>query len=200
MLKQMRETTPITTLIPTNDAPEYLIDYTQNAQYNDLYYLGIKYATLETITDDLAEFLEHVGVACSLFAYKWKKLFDTTQLDYDPIANVDAEIKETRDIDARHNTDTIGGADVTTTNRATPMDSSESHNQSKSQTQSLEHTDEHDEDAYKDVITTKRHGNIGVTSTQDLIKQEREAADMNMLDIIMADVINFVTYTYFGGE
>lgn len=200
MLKQMRATTPITTLIPTNDAPEYLIDYTQNAQNNDLYYLGIKYATLETVTDDLEEFLEYAGVACSLFAYKWEKLFNTLDLEYDPIANVDAEIKETRDIDARHNTDTIGGADVTTTNGAAPMDSTEFHNQSKSQTQSLEHTDEHDEDAYQDIITTKRHGNIGVTSTQELIKQERAVADMNMLDIIMADVINFVTYPYFGGE
>lgn len=200
MLKQMRATTPITTLIPTNDAPEYLIDYTQNAQYNDLYYLGIKYATLETVTDDLEEFLEYAGVACNMFAYKWEKLFETTQLDYDPIANVDAKITETRHIDARHNTDTIGGADVTTTNGAAPMDTDVYHNQTKSQTQSLEHVDEHDEDAYKDVITTDRHGNIGVTSTQELIDQERKVADMNMLDIIMADVINFVTYPYFGGE
>ena len=200
MLKQMRATTPITTLIPTNDAPEYLIDYTQNAQYNDLYYLGIKYATLETVTDDLEEFLEYAGVACSLFAYKWAKLFETTQLDYDPIANVDAKITETREIDKRHTEDTIGGADVTTTNGAAPMDDDTFHNQSKSNTKSLEHTDQHDEDDYKDVITTERHGNIGVTSTQDLIRQERDVADMNMLDIIMADVINFVTYPYFGGE
>ena len=200
MLKQMRATTPITTLIPTNDAPDYLADYVTNATQNDLYYMGIKYATLETVTDDLEEFLEYAGVACSLFAYKWAKLFETTQLDYDPIANVDAKITETREIDDRHTEDTIGGADVTTTNGAAPMDTSDFHNQSQSKTQSLEHVDEHDEASYKDVITTERHGNIGVTSTQDLIHQERDVADMNMLDIIMADVINFVTYPYFGGE
>lgn len=200
MLKQMRATTPITTLIPTNDVPEYLADYVTNATQNDLYYLGIKYATLETVTDDLEEFLEYAGVACSLFAYKWAKLYETTQLEYNPLWNVDATITEERDMDARHNTDTIGGADVTTTNGAAPMDTSEFHNQSKSQTQSLEHTDEHDEDAYKDVITTTRQGNIGITTASQLIEGERKIADMNMLDIIMADVINFVTYPYFGGE
>lgn len=199
MLKQMRATTPITTLIPTNDVPDYLADYVANAENNDHYYLGIKYATLETVTDDLEEFLEYAGTACSLFAYKWAKLFETTQLDYDPIANVDAKITETREIDARHAEDTIGGANVTTTNGAAPMESSAYHNQTKSNTQSEQHTDEHDEDAYKDVITTERHGNIGVTSTQTLIKEQRDIADMNMLDIIMADVINFVTYPYFGG-
>lgn len=199
MLKQMRATTPITTLIPTNDAPDYLADYVTNAAQNDQYYLGIKYATLETVTDDLEEFLEYVGIACISYDYKWAKLYETTQLDYDPIANVDARITETREIDDRHTEDTIGGANVTTTNGAAPMESSAYHNQSQSNTQSQEHIDQHDEDAYKDVITTERHGNIGVTSTQDLIRQERDVADMNMLDTIMADVINFVTYPYFGG-
>lgn len=199
MLTQMRATTPITTLIPTSEAPEYLADYVANAVNNDHYYLGIKYATLETVTDDLEEFLEYAGTACSLFAYKWDKLYETTQLEYNPLWNVDATISEERNIDARHNTDTIGGADVTTTNGAAPMDTSEFHNQSKSQTQSLEHVDEHDEDAYLDVITTTRQGNIGITTASQLIEGERKIADMNMLDIIMADVINFVTYPYFGG-
>lgn len=195
----MRETTPITTLIPTSEAPEYLEAYTENAVNNDHYYLGIKYASLETVTDELSEFLEYVGVACGLFAYKWQKLYETTQLEYNPLWNVDATITEERDIADRHITDTIGGADVTTTNGAAPNDSNTFHNSSQSNTVSLEHEDEHSEDGYLDVITTTRQGNIGVTTAAQLIEGERKIADMNMLDIIMADVINFVTYPYFGG-
>lgn len=196
----MRATTPITTLIPTNDAPDYLEDYVDNPVNIDHYYLGIKYASLETVTDDLSEFLEDVGVACGLFAYKWQKLYDTTQLEYNPLWNVDATITEERDIAARHNEDTIGGADVTTTNGAAPYDSDTFHDTNQSNTVSLEHVDEHDEDAYLDTITTTRQGNIGVTTAAQLIEGERKIADMNMLDIIMADIINFVTYPYFGGD
>lgn len=202
MLNQMRAQSPKKTLIDIDsyeELPDYFDLYAEDPESNDLYYMGIKYATLETVTDDMSAFLALVDVAIRNYNYKWNKLYETTQLEYDPIANVDAEIIETRDIDKRHTTDTIGGADVTTTNGAAPMDSSTFHNQTESNTVSLEHTDEHDEDAYKDEIKTTRKGNIGVTSTQQLIEAERNVAGFNFLDIFMTDIINFVTYPYFGG-
>lgn len=202
MLETMRARTPIANLIkePTGGYPDYLTPYASAPTKNDLYYMGIKYATLETVTDDLDEFLTYVDVACENFEYKWETLYDTTVLDYNPIWNVDGETVETRDIASRHIEDTVGGADVTTETGSAPYDSSEYHKQSKSNTVSLEHTDEHDEDAYIDTITTTRTGNIGVTSTQKMINEEREVAYLNMLDVIMYDVISFVTYPMFGGE
>ena len=199
MLKQMRALDPIPTLIDTTLEYDYLTDYKDNANAIDAYYMGIKYANLETVTDDIEGFLALVDVAIANNNYKWTKLYATTQLEYDPIANVDATIVEERDIASRHSEDTIGGANVTTTNSQAPMESSNFHNQTQSETASLEHTDEHDEDAYKDTITTTRQGNIGVTSTQQLIEAERATADFKFLDILMADVINFLTYPYYGG-
>lgn len=196
----MRAQTPQKTLIATNRTEEYLVDYKTNATGCDLYYLGTKYATLETVTDDMSEFLDLVAIAFLNYDYKWDKLYKTTRFTYNPLWNVDATIVEERDIAARHSEDTVGGADVTTENGATPYDSEAYHKANKSHTTSLEHTDEHDEDAYLDTITTTRSGNIGVTSSMDLIRQEREIADMNFLDILMADIIDFVTYPYFGGD
>ena len=195
----MKAQTPRVNLIDPETEIEYFAPYIDNANNNDEYYLGIKYADLETITDELDDFMSYVGVALSNYAYKWQKLYDTTQLEYNPLWNVDATITEERDIASRHTEDTIGGADVTTTNGAAPYDSDTFHDTNQSNTVSLEHVDEHDEDAYLDTITTTRTGNIGVTTASQLIEGERKIADMNMLDIIMADIINFVTYPYFGG-
>lgn len=196
----MRAQTPQKTLIATSKTQDYLTDYKKNATGCDLYYMGVKYATLETVTDDMNAFLALVEIAFLNYDYKWAKLYDSTQLEYNPLWNVDATIEETHDIAARHSEDTVGGADVTTENGAAPYDSETYHKANKSHTTSLEHTDEHDEDAYIDTITTTRSGNIGVTSSQQLIQADRDLADMNFLDILMADVINFVTYPYFGGD
>ena len=197
MWEQMIAETPAATLIDPTLNKDYLTDYKTMPTAVDAYYMGIKYADLETVTDDLESFLALVDVAILENDYKWNKLYSTTQLDYDPIANVDATIEEERNIAARHYEDTLGAGNITTTNGQAPMDSSNYSNQTKSQTQSQQKIDQHDEDAYKDTIKTTRKGNIGVTSSQQLIEAERGVADFKFLDILMADVINFLTYPYF---
>lgn len=42
-------------------------------------------------------------------------------------------------------------------------------------------------------VTTSIHGNIGVTSSQDMIKQEREVALFSFYEILFRDVINVTT-------
>lgn len=110
---------------------------------------------------------------------------------------------------------TFGATTDTTDNKTTPYDSQTFRNLSQQETSSLEHVDNyqtnehvdtlkkgahkdsHDEDAYKDTITTTRTGNIGVTSSQQLLKEEREVADFNFLDILMCDIIDMITDPYF---
>lgn len=198
MWEQMKEQSPVATLIDPTLNKDYLTDYKTMPAAIDAYYMGIKYADLETVTDDLESFLAMVDLAILNNDYKWTKLYNTTLLEYDPIANVDAEIEETRDIDKRHHEETYGAGKVTTKNGQAPMDSAAYANQSQSITDSDQKTDEHDEDAYKDVITTTRKGNIGVTSTQQLIEAERGVSDFKFLDILMADVINMLTYPYYA--
>lgn len=199
MWEQMIAQDPAETLIDPTLDKVYLTDYKTMPAAVDAYYMGIKYADLETVTDDLESFLAMVDLAILNNDYKWTKLYNTTILEYDPIANVDAEIEETRDIAKRHHEEKYGAGKVTTKNGQAPMDSSAYANQSQSITDSDQKTDEHDEDAYKDVITTTRKGNIGVTSTQQLIEAERGVSDFKFLDILMADVINMLTYPYYSG-
>ena len=45
----------------------------------------------------------------------------------------------------------------------------------------------------KTKVTTNIHGNIGVTSSQDMIKQEREVALFSFYEILFRDVINITT-------
>lgn len=110
---------------------------------------------------------------------------------------------------------TYGATTDTTDNKTTPYDSATYRNLSQQETSSLEHVDDyqtdahedtltkgahkdsHDEDAYKDTITTTRTGNIGVTSSQQLLKEEREVADFNFLNVLMCDIIDMITDPYF---
>lgn len=46
--------------------------------------------------------------------------------------------------------------------------------------------------------TTVRSGNIGVTSTQSLITQERQIADFNYVAQIMDEIVNAITIPYWG--
>ena len=231
MLKQLQ--TANKTLIPTTRTEEYLTDYQTAPGDVDAYYMGVKYKDLKVISEDVEEIEATVGVAFLVYGSKWAKLYNTLDLEYNPLWNVDAKIEETRDIDKRHTEDlhpefsdvdtygettgntVYGQLDDDVTNKTTPYDSADFRNLSKQERQVLEHqddyttyehedthkkgehTDEHDEDAYKDVITTERHGNIGVTSSQDLLRQEREVSDFKFLDILMTDIIDMITEPYF---
>ena len=186
-----------TNLIPASHEESYLEKYQENPGAVDAYYMGVKYGDLATISDDVNVIKSTVEVAFLLYNDKWSKMFNTLNLEYNPLWNVDATIVEEHDIAARHTTDTIGGSDMTTQTGSAPMDTSTFHNQNETHTTSEEKTDEHDEDAYLDTITTTRTGNIGVTSAAQLIEGERKIADFNFLDVLMTDIINTITYPYF---
>lgn len=60
-------------------------------------------------------------------------------------------------------------------------------------------TNTNETDAKTDKHTLVRQGNIGVTSTQNLINQEREVADFNFIMAVMADIVQCITlpiYTF----
>lgn len=110
---------------------------------------------------------------------KWEKLWYTENIKYDPIANVDAEEKETRDL--KYNRDLEYGFD----DRGNYQGFNSSTYRNVSQ-QDAKNT----EDGYTDdtgTITKERHGNIGVTSTQALIREDREISDFSLYKVIADD-------------
>lgn len=128
-------------------------------------------ATLELMYPD-ADFVKYaVKNFSKINANKWKKLWYTENISYDPIANVDAEEKEIIDRDI---------TDVKNTGSYQGFNSSGFKDVSKN-----------DGGSKEDVTTTKtRHGNIGVTSTQQLIESERDVADFSLYKQIAEDFKN----------
>lgn len=111
----------------------------------------------------------------------WDRLYATTLLKYDPIYNFDRyeEYTDTEEIDST-NTGTSDG-----TNKVAGFNAAELVDQSGSSGSST---------MIGDVNRTLKHsarlyGNIGVTTSQQMLTAEREVVRFNMVDIIVRDFI-----------
>ena len=102
---------------------------------------------------------------------RWEKLYETTQFEYNPIWNKDGTIKET--YNDKVTTNNTGTRQTTGYNDNTFVDA--------------------DKDTLNGTATTNggrsriEQGNIGVTSTQELIERERKVWEFNIIDVIAAD-------------
>ena len=149
------------------------------------------------------------------FANKWKKLYETTVLEYNPIWNVDGT--ETTTTAAQHTitTDTnhantvvtsteLGRRSTTRERKEYPYDS-DTGKPAESETVTEDpvtdtRTDtnpetvaDHETNTDQYTVTHERHGNIGVAMTQDLIKKEREISEFLLYEVVLPDVVNFLT-------
>lgn len=102
--------------------------------------------------------------------YSWKKLAETMYLEYNPIWNKDGKITEHEE----------GGSDSTTEESVSAFNSSTYEPRSKA---------EGGVDSERDYERIEQ-GNIGVTSTQQLITEERAVAEFNIYDRISEDFRN----------
>ena len=100
----------------------------------------------------------------------WSKLAATLDLEYNPIWNKDGTVTETEKISSEG--EGIG--------QVSAFDSSNFENRDRSETEASS------EREYERV----EQGNIGVTSTQQLIKEEREISEYNIYDQISGDFRN----------
>lgn len=96
--------------------------------------------------------------------YTWEKLYDTMVVEYNPIWNVDANVTIDRNTSGSGNaTDAVKGFNSDTWAESDKTDTSS----------------EAEEDVYE-----RRTGNIGVTTTQQMLEQERKIAEFNMISYI----------------
>ena len=144
--------------------------------------------------------------------YTWQKLYDTMVVKYNPIWNVDADVtdilsgSENRDISrsgSGSNNRTVNLADnetinITDTEAVKGFNSdtwAESHKNTKDGTDNVAHTgsdnisisdsESVDDDLIKsETRTQRRTGNIGVTTTQQMLEQERKIAEFNIISYI----------------
>lgn len=136
----------------------------------------------------------------------WNELYATTQYEYNPIWNKDGTIEETieRDITLTNDLTDEQTRDITVTNDSTntgyvygfnssteaPSDKAIlDHDSTDTGTITDTHTGTRRDAGY---VKTKREekGNIGLTSTQELIRQQRDTVTFNIIDVIIKDFID----------
>lgn len=118
----------------------------------------------------------------------WKKLYDTMTIEYNPIWNVDADVK---DIEKSGRSIGRKGTDKETVN-LTDTKSVQGFNSSAwANAEKIDHTGTDTIDRSENVTddgtreyTQRRTGNIGVTTTQQMLEQERAIAEFNMVEYI----------------
>lgn len=123
--------------------------------------------------------------------YSWTKLFATTNFTYNPIWNKDGTVTETETGSNSAERNTSGEASNTGTNshkvrgfNDSALTESENNSVSNSGSSSENITDEASHTITK---TREEHGNIGVTTTQQMIKEEREISNFDIYQIIADD-------------
>lgn len=138
----------------------------------------------------------------------WQKLYDTTQLEYNPIWNVDADITDTETRNLAGTDDSTKSTSDKTTEAGGTVASVEhdvmgynvssgyQHESKDSSTSETHDTitgtgSETDKRNTTDTGTithvTRRTGNIGVTTSQQMIREEREIDRFNVYDEIVGD-------------
>lgn len=124
-------------------------------------------AELELLYTEPATVKQMIGLWSASSQYSWKKLAETLYLEYNPIWNKDGTITEHEE----------GTSESEAQEYVAAYNSSsfEPRNQSTGSVGSGRD------------FTRKEQGNIGLTSTQDLIAQERSVAEFNIYDRISED-------------
>ena len=141
--------------------------------------------------------------------YKYSTLYNTTRLTYDPIANVDGTetittTKEGSEIDRGSNKFTPGTTS-TTTNKSNAYDDTELRENAEDTTtasgeDNTEYSNTKTFDNYKEVVQNVRKGNIGVTSTQNLIEQERNISLFSIIDVVCSDIAHLILLGVYPDE
>ena len=172
-------------------------------------------AELEVIYPDPVFMKSAIGFWSKKQLHVWTELYETLLYDYNPIWNKDGTKTETRDLAGTedvtdgntHSHDITSTRNLAHTDDSTTTESVFGFNSSTAAdaNKTVLDMDTSDTGTVRDAgsssdnrsidrdttdtgtITTTEQGNIGVTSTQSLIKEQREVVQFNVYDYIIAD-------------
>ena len=171
---------------------------------------------LEVLYPNLEFFSMRIGMWSRKNQYNWKKLYDTTLLEYNPIENYDrmedwTETDSETGTNSRNNdirntisNEVTNSGNVTEQNTAFNAglaDHAKEISNNNTNSNGSGSTTENESGTSKRDLTHKRtgrtHGNIGVTTSQQMIQSEREVAMFNIYDIIAESFVeNFCLMVY----
>lgn len=198
----------VKTFINFSETPAEIFDLFQ--MYNADRLVFKKYPTSQQeITNAIAQITNYCTIFARTYQTKYNKLLATETLEYDPIENY-SMIESGTDVrtpDLVSNTTASGTSTGTATNTAdtttavtTYDNTADFINQNKGTDNSTSTTSA--ENSSTDTTTTtgtektthefKRSGNIGVTTSQQMIQSEREVADFSALAQFVTDIANII--------
>lgn len=132
-----------------------------------------------------------IGVWCNAMLPIWKKLYATTQLDYNPIENYNrtetVSENEKRNDDLSSSTESNSNSENINQNVAFNNQDFSNHEKNMLNTDNQitgSETNKYNTDRN---VTTKTSGNIGVTTSQQMIEQERQVSEYNITQVIVND-------------
>ena len=178
--------------------------------YNDERLIFKKYPkTKQEATSEIAQLTNYCAIFARTYQNKYNKLLATESLEYNPIENYSMTESGTdvRTPDLVSNTTASGTSTGTATNTAdtttavtTYDNTADFINQNKGTDNSTSTTSAENSTTGKTTTTGtektthefKRSGNIGVTTSQQMIQSEREVADFSAIAQFVTDIANII--------
>lgn len=155
---------------------------------------------MEVLYPNLEFFALRIGMWSRKHQYNWKKLYDTTLLEYNPIENYD-RMEEWNDTDTESGSSTVTN-EIMNTGTVTEQNTAfnaglADHAKEISDNDTTNNGAANNKRDAKHSRSGRAHGNIGVTTSQQMIQSEREVAIFNIYDIIAESFVeNFCLMVY----
>ena len=184
---------------------DFMKEYTDNAEMLDFninhdYENYVLLTSQKEVQNAYQEFVKLVKSHLLLNSYKYSRLYKTTLLEYNPIENYsmtesgtdtrtpNITTTDTTNIGAQANsttsTDSVSPYDsqsFTDSNKTVVSENNGAREDSNTKTESGTETTKHD---------FKRSGNIGVTTSQQMLESERKVVNFTFLKIVFHNIIN----------
>lgn len=176
-----------------------------------------KFSKRELYLLDSTAIQEEVYIELYINQYRYDKLYNTTVLEYSPIENYDrtesTSTEKTNTMTHGDQTETVetstGEQTNTTTgqNKISPFDTPNLINTDgsditdttgeRNDSSTLVRNSYNDTDNGNETVTSRIHGNIGVTTSQQMLMSEREVSNFSLIKIIANDVTDSISYNLY---
>lgn len=148
---------------------------------------------MEVLFSNPATMRSVIGIWSNAHLDSWKKMWNTTKLEYNPIENYDRQEEWTdnnktnskvqstdKGVGKNHSTDISKAAGFDSGSLVTSGQNENDSNNESTQIGNSEGNSTEDSTHHG-----RMHGNIGVTTTQHMIQEERRVADWNMYEYLI---------------
>lgn len=184
-----------------------------NIQSGDLYMMWVlKYSSFNYISDDVAEIKRYVDILSKIYSNRFTKSVNALLTEYNPIENynstetenivISGENSSTSEISTTATGETTTSTTGETTETLSPYDSENFNNNAKNNSSGLTTENSSSNDNSSNTMsgtssqtnarTLKRSGNIGVTTSQQMIQSEIELRKNDLINDFFNIAQNYI--------